>query len=64
MMWHRRETRRQTEKTNGFLRSEGKVMEKRGEQSRAEGRGVGRWISEVPSDAIEGCESPVSAGNG
>ena len=45
--WHRRETRRQTENTNGLLRGMRKAAEKRGEQTRAEGRGVGRWIREV-----------------
>jgi hypothetical protein len=51
--WHRRETRRQTENTNGLLRGMRKVAEKRGEQTRAEGRGVGRWIREVEADAVD-----------
>jgi hypothetical protein len=42
ILWHRRETRRQTENTNSLLRGVKTATEKRGEQSRAEGRGVGR----------------------
>ena len=53
MVWHRRETRRQTENTNGLLRWMGKTAEKRGEQTRVEGRRGGRWIREVKRDAAE-----------
>ena len=42
ILWHRRETRRQTENTNRLLRSVKTATEKRREQNRAEGRGVGR----------------------
>ena len=42
IVWHRRETRRQTENTNRLLRGGQMATEKHGEQSRAEGRGVGR----------------------
>ena len=42
IVWHRRETRRPTENTNRLLRGGQMAAEKRGEQSRAEGRGVGR----------------------
>ena len=47
ILWHRRETRRQTENTNRLLRGVKTATEKRGEQTRAEGRGVGRWRREV-----------------
>jgi hypothetical protein len=46
IMWHRRETRRHTEHTNGLLRDVRTTAEKRGEQTRAEGRGGGRWRRE------------------
>ena len=41
ILWHRRETRRQTENTNRLLRGGQTATEKRGEQSRVEGRGEG-----------------------
>jgi hypothetical protein len=53
ILWHRRETRRQTENTNRLLRGVRTAAEKRGEQTRAEGRGVGRWIREVKEDAAD-----------
>ena len=51
IVWHRRETRRPTENTNRLLRGGQMAAEKRGEQSRAEGRGVGRERREVENDA-------------
>ena len=63
-MWHRRETRRPTENTNRVLRFSGKAPEKRGNQSRAEGRGAGRWRRERNRDAVAFDDSLVSAGNG
>ena len=47
ILWHRRETRRQTENTNRVLRVGAKATEKRGNQSRVEVRGVGRWRQDV-----------------
>src|SRR5262249_10488981 len=51
IVWHRRETRRQTENTNRRLRGGPTTVEKRGEHSRAEGRGVGRESREGEHDA-------------
>ena len=51
IVWHRRETRRPTENTNRFLKDVRTTAEKHGEQTRAEGRGVGRWRREVKRDA-------------
>ena len=63
-MWHRRETRRPTENTNGLLRGVRTVAEKHGEQTRAEGRGVGRWRREAQDDAARSNGTFTSASNG
>src|SRR5262245_11604188 len=62
--WHRRETRRPTENTNRLLRGVKRATEKRGEQSRAEGRGVGRERREVENDAAQSNGTFTSASNG
>ena len=61
IVWHRRETRRQTENTNRLLRGVKTAMEKRGEQNRAEGRGVGRERREVENDATGANQTFTSA---
>ncbi len=63
MLWHRRETRRQTEKTKWVLRRRSKTVEKPGNQTQVEGRGAGRWTRDVEIDAAKR-GSLVSAGNG
>jgi hypothetical protein len=61
ILWHRRETRRQTENTNRLLRGGQTATEKRGEQRRAEGRGVGRERREVENDATGANQTFTSA---
>src|SRR5215468_5168882 len=61
--WHRRETRRPTENTNRLLRGVGTAAEKHGEQTRAEGRGVGRWRREAQHDAAQTNGTFTSASN-
>lgn len=64
IVWHRRETRRQTENTNRFLKDVRTTADKRGEQTRAEGRGVGRWRREVKRDAAPVHRTFASARHG
>jgi hypothetical protein len=58
ILWHRRETRRQTANTNRLLRGGRTAAEKHGEQNGAEGRGVGRWRREVSMDAAHNSAVP------
>ena len=64
ILWHRRETRRQTENTNRLLQGReahgGKV---RGANP-CRGKGVGRWKREVKGDAAHRHRTFASASSG